>query len=111
MTKQTDINRVWEVVEKVGVCMMTTRFSEGLRARPLEAKADRDARAIWFLTDRRAAKDDEIEDLPEICLTFVYPKEKVYPPRCPERHQWAGIQSALGLSGMNTSEGDFRSFD
>jgi len=33
---------------------------------------------IWFLTDRRAAKDDEIEGFPKICLTFVYPKEKVY---------------------------------
>jgi general stress protein 26 len=58
--------------------MMTTRFSEGLWARPLEARADRDERLIWFLTDRRAAKDDEIESSPEICLTFVYPKEKVY---------------------------------
>ena len=71
MTKQADINRVWEVVERVGVCMMTTRFLEGLRARPLEARADRDENVIWFLTDRRAAKDDEIETVPEICLTFV----------------------------------------
>jgi general stress protein 26 len=78
VTKQADINRVWEVVERVGVCMMTTRFLEGLRARPLEARADRDESVIWFLTDRRAAKDDEIEAFPEICLTFVYPKEKVY---------------------------------
>ena len=78
VTKQADINRVWEVVERVGVCMMTTQFLEGLRARPLEARADRDESVIWFLADRRAAKDDEIEAFPEICLTFVYPKEKVY---------------------------------
>jgi general stress protein 26 len=70
--------RIWDVVEKAGVCMMTTRFSGGLRARPLEARADRDAGTIWFLTDRRAAKDDEIEAFPDICLTFIYPKEKVY---------------------------------
>jgi hypothetical protein len=37
MTKQADI---WEVVERVGVCMMTTLFLEGLRARPLEARAE-----------------------------------------------------------------------
>jgi general stress protein 26 len=55
-----------------------TRFSDGLRARPLEARPDRDEDTIWFLTDRRGAKDDEIEDHPAICLTFVYPKEKVY---------------------------------
>ena len=58
--------------------MMTTRFSKGLRARPLEARADRDESVIWFLTDLRGAKDDEIEAFPEICLTFVYPKQKVY---------------------------------
>ena len=78
MSNQDEINRVWEVIEKVGVCMMTTRFSKGLRARPLEARADIDKSVIWFLTDRRAAKDDEIEAFPEICLTFVYPKQKIY---------------------------------
>jgi general stress protein 26 len=71
-------DRIWEIVEKVGVCMMTTRSSAGLRARPLEARADRDEATIWFLTDRRAAKDNEIEAFPEICLTFIYPKEEVY---------------------------------
>ena len=78
VSNQDEINRVWEVIEKVGVCMMTTRFSKGLRARPLEARADIEKSVIWFLTDRRAAKDDEIEAFPEICLTFVYPKQKIY---------------------------------
>jgi general stress protein 26 len=78
MTKQSQLNRVWDVVDRVAVCMMTTRFPGGLRARPLEARSDRDESIIWFLSDRRGAKDDEIEAFPEICLTFIYPKEKVY---------------------------------
>jgi general stress protein 26 len=78
VAKQTQLDRVWEVIDKVGICMMTTRFSDGLRARPLEARPDRHGDVIWFLTDRRGAKDDEIEIFPAICLTFVYPKEKVY---------------------------------
>ena len=78
VSNQDEINRVWEVIEKVGVCMMATRFSKGLRARPLEARADIEKSVIWFLTDRRAAKDDEIEAFPEICLTFVYPNQKIY---------------------------------
>lgn len=41
--------------------MVTTQFNGGLRARPLEARADRDAGVIWFLTDVRGAKDDEID--------------------------------------------------
>jgi general stress protein 26 len=78
VAKQTQLDRVWEVIDKVGICMMTTRFADGLRARPLEARPDRNEDIIWFLTDRRGAKDDEIKDHPAICLTFVYHKEKVY---------------------------------
>jgi general stress protein 26 len=53
-------DRIWEIVEKVGVCMMTTRFSAGLRARPLEARADSDEATIWFLTDRRAPASSSV---------------------------------------------------
>ena len=53
MTEQNHISRVWDIVEKARVVMLTTRFSGGLRARPLEARADRDAGIIWFVTDVR----------------------------------------------------------
>ena len=33
---------------------------------------------IWFLTDRRGLKDDEVAFHPDVCLTFLYPEEKVY---------------------------------
>lgn len=75
---QDAINRVWQIIEKAGICMMTTRFEGGLRARPLEARADRDESVIWFLTDQRGLKDDEVQVHDDVCLTFVYPKEKVY---------------------------------
>jgi general stress protein 26 len=79
MTKdEGHIDRVWEVIEKAGICMMVTHFAAGLRARPVEARPDRDNEVIWFLTDARGLKDDEIEANPNVCLTFVYPKEKVY---------------------------------
>lgn len=80
MTKseKTRLDRVWEVVSKAGICMLVTQFPEGLRARPMEARADREAEAIWFFTDRRGLKDDEVERWPAVCLTFVYPDEKVY---------------------------------
>jgi general stress protein 26 len=71
-------DRVWHVIESVGICMMTTRFEGGLRARPLEARPDRDNNLIWFLTDRRGLKDDEIEAHSDVGLAFIYLKEKVY---------------------------------
>jgi general stress protein 26 len=68
---QPNIDRVWEVIERARVCMMATHFSDGLRVRSMEALPERDGNVIWFLTDRRGLKDDEVEVCPEIYLTFV----------------------------------------
>ena len=78
MSTSSHLDRVWEVVEKVGVCMMTTRFRDGLRARPLEARPEPHDGLIWFVTDVRGAKDDEIEAHAQVCLVFIDPKDKAY---------------------------------
>jgi general stress protein 26 len=75
---QASAERVWDVIEKVGVCMLTTRSPRGLRARPLEARPDRRAGLIWFVTDRRGSKDDEIASHSEVGLTFVDPGDNAY---------------------------------
>jgi general stress protein 26 len=72
------LDRVWDIVEHVGVCMLTTRFAGGLRSRPLEARPDRERGLIQFIVDLRARKDDEIEAAPEVCLTFIDNKQKAY---------------------------------
>jgi general stress protein 26 len=109
--QETNIERVWEIVEKTSICMMTTRFTGGLRARPLEARPDREAGVIWFLIDVRGLKDDEVQANPEVCLTFVYPEEKVYlsitgeasVKRDPERAKklWNQEQQAWWPGGPN----------
>jgi general stress protein 26 len=75
---QNNLDRAWFVVEQAGICMMSTRFEGGLRSRPLEARPERGKNIIWFLTDRRGLKDNEVQANPEVCLCFMYPKEKVY---------------------------------
>jgi general stress protein 26 len=72
------LDRVWEIIENVGVCMLTTRFGGGLRARPLEARPDHGAGLIRFVTDVRGAKDDEVAAAPEVCLVFIDGKQKAY---------------------------------
>jgi general stress protein 26 len=72
------VDRVWSIIEKVGVAMLTTQFAGGLRARPLEARPDREAGIIWFLTDVRSAKDDEVAAWPHVCLVFIDVGEKAY---------------------------------
>jgi general stress protein 26 len=78
MADDDKLARVWDIVETVGVCMFTTRFGGGLRARPLEARPDRAAGLIWFVTDVRGAKDDEIESHPDVCLVFIDARAKAY---------------------------------
>ena len=46
MSKTDNIDRIWDIIELVAVCMLITRFADGLRARPLESRPDRDAGTI-----------------------------------------------------------------
>jgi general stress protein 26 len=78
MSDQDDIDRVWRIIAKVGVCMLTTQFAGGLRARPIEARPDRDAGLIFFVTDVHSAKEDEIEAAPDVGLVFIDPGDKAY---------------------------------
>ena len=73
-----NLDRVWNIIERVGVCMLTTRSDGGLRARPVEARPDRDAGLIWFVTDLRSGKEHEIEAEHDVGLVFIEPKEKAY---------------------------------
>jgi general stress protein 26 len=70
--------RVWDILEKTSVGMLTTRFENGLRARPLDARPDRDHGTIYFIVDVRGLKDDEIEACPDVGFTVIDPGDKAY---------------------------------
>jgi general stress protein 26 len=70
--------RVWDILEAASVGMLTTRFAGGLRARPLDARPDRDAGTIFFITDLRGLKDDEIDVCPDVCFTVIDSAAKAY---------------------------------
>jgi general stress protein 26 len=78
MKQKGDIDRVWDFIEKVGVCMLTTQFAGGLRARPLEARPDREARLIFFVTDVHSPKEDEIAATSDVGIVFIDADEKAY---------------------------------
>ncbi len=73
MTHHTDQDRAWEMIEQIGMCMLVTYDGSGdqLRARPMDAHAAREEDAIYFLTDVRSHKDDEVEINDNVCLTFA----------------------------------------
>jgi Pyridoxamine 5'-phosphate oxidase like len=60
----TPENRIWEIIEKAGICMMVTRFADGLRGRPLEARPNREENAIFFLTDLQRPKGRRSREQP-----------------------------------------------
>src|SRR4029078_2183080 len=74
----TSIDRVWDIIERVSIAMLTTSFPGGLRAGPVEARPDRDAGLIWFVTDRRSGKEHELEAEQDVCLIFVDAADKAY---------------------------------
>jgi general stress protein 26 len=78
MSKKDSIGRVWDIIEKVGVCMLTTQAPGGLRARPVEARPDRKAGLIFFITDLRSGKEHEIEAEHDVGLVVIDAKDKAY---------------------------------
>jgi general stress protein 26 len=66
-----NVDRAWELMQKIGFAMLVTRDGDKLRARPMSAYVERDKHAIFFLTDARRHKDDEIAKNPGINLSFA----------------------------------------
>src|SRR5262249_45689682 len=52
MNEQRNGERIWDIIERIGVCMLTTQAAGRLRARPLEARPDRISR-LDLCRDRR----------------------------------------------------------
>ncbi|WP_024511207.1 pyridoxamine 5'-phosphate oxidase family protein [Bradyrhizobium sp. ARR65] len=66
-----DIDRTWELMKKIGYAMLVTHDGDKLRARPMTAYVERDEDAIYFLTDARQHKDEEIARAPAVNLSFA----------------------------------------
>ena len=77
-SQQDNLDRIWRIIEKIGICMLTTQSAGELRARPIEARPDRDSGAIFVVTDIRSAKEEEIAATPDVGLVFVDPGDKAY---------------------------------
>jgi general stress protein 26 len=68
---ERDADRAWELMKKIGFAMLVTRDGDKLRARPMSAYVERDENAVYFLTDARRHKDEEIAQNPSVNLSFA----------------------------------------
>lgn len=66
-----DLARVWDLVEKIGFCMLATHDGDDIRSRPMAAYPDRDGQVIYFLTDAASWKDEDIDRDPNVGLAFA----------------------------------------
>jgi general stress protein 26 len=71
MMAASDADRVWELMDKISVCMLTTHDGEQLRSRPMVAVVRRDDDAIYFLGDARRHKEEEVRRNPNVGLAFA----------------------------------------
>ena len=109
---EDNLDRVWDIIEKVGVTMLTTQFSAGLRARPVEARPKRDAGLIWFVTDVRSGKEHEIEAEHDVGLVFIDGEAKAYlsiTARAEVRHDHAKAAEILEAHRQHVVERTGRS--
>jgi general stress protein 26 len=78
MTKADDSTHIWDLIEKIGFCMLTTQIGHDMRARPMAVHAEPIENTIYFLTDVASHKDDEIARRPNVCLAFADTRSQKY---------------------------------
>ena len=66
-----DIDRVWELMKKISICMLASWDGHELHARPMGAYVRQEDDAIYFLTDARHHKDQDVARYPKVCLAFA----------------------------------------
>ena len=65
------IEHVWDLMESVRFCMLSTWTGTKLRSRPMGAFVSRREGVIYLFTDVRAHKHEEIAEFPKVCLGFA----------------------------------------
>ena len=75
---QRDADRAWDLMKKIGFAMLVTHDGDKLRARPMSAYLEREENAIYFLTDARRHKDEEIARNPGVNLSFANASDQKY---------------------------------
>jgi general stress protein 26 len=79
MADQTnDIERTWALMEKIRFCMLSTLDDKEIRSRPMVAHFEPIENAIYFLTDVKSDKDDEINKYANVGLAFADSKGQKY---------------------------------
>jgi general stress protein 26 len=78
VVSERDVERLWELMESISFCLLTNWDGRILHARPMGAVLRREENAIYFFTDARAHKDNEIAQYSQVCLGFADTSSQKY---------------------------------
>jgi general stress protein 26 len=67
----SDTDRVWELMKRIGICMLASWDGRELQARPMGAYVRRGDNAIYFLADARHHTDEDLARYNKVCLAFA----------------------------------------
>jgi general stress protein 26 len=76
--KDDHVLHAWNLMEKIGTAMLITWDGHAQRARPMAATVKPAEHAIYFLTDARREKVEQIEQFPTVTLAFADPGSQKY---------------------------------
>lgn len=65
------VERIWELAEKIDICMLTTWDGKNQRSRPMSARMRKSENAVYFLMDTASRKISEIEHFPTVSLAWA----------------------------------------
>ena len=76
-------DKLWQKIGDIKTAMLTTRGGDEyghsfMHARPMSIVQDEFDGALWFFTDERSEKVDEIEQHPQVCCTFCDEETQTY---------------------------------
>lgn len=64
-------DRIWELAEKIDICMFTTWDGQEQQSRPLSARVRQAEHAIHFLVDEAGEKNAQLEQYPSVSCAWA----------------------------------------
>jgi general stress protein 26 len=77
-SRQSSIEKIRELTEGIDFCMLTTIDGDQLRSRPMSTQKFEFDGDLWFFTDDKTHKVEEIERDNRVCVAYAKPEENVY---------------------------------
>jgi general stress protein 26 len=64
-------DRIWELAEKIDICMFTTWDGQEQQSRPLSARVHQAEHALYFLVDESGEKNEQLKQFPMVSCAWA----------------------------------------